>query len=360
MNWLRKTFLSKDFWLGKSGVYTNYTPDFSVTVIIPAWNEEEFIGQTIESVLNQSYKCKIVVVNDSSTDNTFEVASKYPVTVITTEKNQGSKSQALNYAREYVDTDLTICVDADTVLHKNAVYELIKAFCDKDVMVASGFVSSQSPNTIWSMGRYGEYSIGQPIYKSAQRNGHSVLVASGCFFGVRSHFFKEVGFKDRSMAEDMDLTWEAVENGYDVAFVENAICVVSDPDNFKTYYKQLERWYRGFFQCVKCRNFNLFKSVKLGVVAYFYMLINLIGMPLYIAAIISNPLVSVLSMCVIAYVFMFFGWYGAYKKGSSFTVVPWAVLSMMLLSPLNYAIYMKSAIEELILGRKLDVWVKGH
>ena len=360
MNWFKKTILDKNFWFGNSGEKFKSSPNLSVTVVIPAYNEENFISETIESILNQTHKCEIVVVNDSSTDRTFEVSSQYPVTVITTKTNQGSKSQALNYARDYVNTDIMICVDADTILKENSVENLIKAFSDEDVMVASGFVVSHTPTSIWSAGRYSEYLIGQSIYKSAQRNSHAVLVASGCFFGVRTEFYKSVGFKNRSMAEDMDMTWEAIERGYDIAFIEDAICMVHDPNDVKTYCKQVERWYRGFFQCVEVRKYNLFKSIKLGIVAYMYMFINLFGAPFYLYFIFLDPILSMFIISMTIWFFILYGWWSVYKYGGDYISIPWSVCSMMLLSLVNYGIYIKSAFLELILKRQLSTWIKGH
>lgn len=354
-----------NFWLGRPS-YDRSPSKLSVTVVIPAWNEEDFIRDTIESVLCQSYQVDIIVVDDSSTDSTPDIVREYPsIRLITTDKNQGSKSRALNYAIPFVKTDIFICVDADTILDEDAVEKLLHAFNDEDTMVASGFVLSKNKENFWESGRFGEYLVGQTIAKSAQQNINSVMIASGCFFAIRTWFLERHKFSERTMAEDMDLTWVAIEHGFKVMFVEDAYCTVSDPRSLRQYDHQVTRWYRGFFQNLKVRNFNLFEnSIKLGVVTYAYMFVAFIGLPLFLLAIIlaaiSNPLSFVVSFAFWSAVVWALVTYKAYKMNAD----PWNVhrhfFNSMLLSVVLYYVYIRSAFQELVLNKKLDIWIKGH
>ena len=360
MKWLNKTLFSKKFWLG-TRTYDAKVTDLSVTVVIPAWNEEKFIAKTIESVLAQSYVTDIIVVNDASTDRTAWVARGYPsVRVLTTPVNQGSKSQALNYAIPFVKTDIFICVDADTELEADAVEKMVSAFADEEVMVASGFVLSNTANTIWQMGRYAEYVLGQTLIKDAQANASCVLVASGCFFGVRTEFLKKHRFSHRTMAEDMDMTWVAVEHGHEVAFVKGAGCTVSDPDSFKIYYKQVSRWYRGFFQAMRVRKMNLFGSLRLAVPAYGYMLWNIFSFPALVYATFMMPgiLFSLIFGLWVFYSFIML--WANWKLYEPVYMAPVQAAAMFFISIVNWCIYMESLIKELILGKKLTSWTKGH
>lgn len=359
MNWLKSTILNKNFWFTRYS-YDTTPSELSVTIVIPAWNEEDFIGDTIKSIMSQTYPCEIIVVDDSSTDSTKEIAETYGVKVITTDVNQGSKSQALNYSLPHIDTDIFICVDADTVLKKNSVENLMKAFNDDNTMVACGFVLSKNKQNFWESARYGEYIAGQSIVKSAQQNANFVLVASGCFFGIRTPFLKKHKFNDRTMAEDMDLTWVAIENGHRVTFVEDAYCYVSDPDNMKTYDKQVSRWYRGLFQNIKERNFNLFTgSLKLGLVAYSYILMNLVGIPMIIILTILFPHIIAPMVFWISVMFMIVAFYGI-KRGENVLSYPKHFINYIVIMFFTYYIFVRSLIQELILGKKLDKWIKGH
>lgn len=330
----------------------------SVTVVIPAWNEEECIGATIDALLDQTYPVKIIVVDDASTDRTAEVARAKGVTVMTAPK-QGSKSQALNYAIPFIDTDLFICVDADTVLAYNAVQRLVPAFEDERVMVACGMVHSKNSKNFWQSARAVEYDAIQKIVKSAQSKWKLVLVASGCFFAIKTKYLSEKGgFPNRTMAEDMDLTWTAVEEGYEVAYVEDAACFVDDPFNSYTYRKQVERWFRGYFQNIRARKFNLFRNrFKLGLIAYIYMFFNLVSIPTLATLFFVAPeKIGVAFGLSFAIIYLYYIWYG--KEG--FVKSFFSTGNMLLCSVLNQYIFVKSAWLELVKGQKLETWVKGH
>lgn len=332
--------------------------NLTVTVAIPAWNEEKCIGATIDSLLDQTYKVDIIVVDDASTDSTAEIARKKGVRVVTAPK-QGSKSRALNYIIPTVETDLFICVDADTILAYDAVEHLVKSFDDIRVMVACGMVHSKSNENFWQASRATEYISMQKIVKAAQQRWKAILVASGCFFAVRTWYMKgKGGFPDRTLAEDMDLTWMAVEDGYEVSFVETARCWVDDPYNCYTYKNQVERWFRGYFQNIRVRNYGLFSSrKKLGVVVYGYTILNLISIPLFFIALFSGPLnLFYVVLLWIGIVGFFYYYYGNESLIRSYT----STFKFLICSFLNQYLFIKSAWLELVKGDELRVWIKGH
>lgn len=361
MKWFVNTLLNKNFWLSRNN-YSDEKSNLSVTVVIPAYNEEDFIGETIEALLKQTYPIKIIVVNDHSKDRTSEIARSYKgVTVIDTIINQGSKSAALNCAIPLIETDIFICVDADTILKEDAVDQLLKAFNDPDTMIASGFVISKQQKNFWQSARYGEYMAGQVVAKSAQQNANCVLVASGCFFAIKTSFLRDHTFDTRTMAEDMDLTWVAIEHGYRITFVENAICYVNDPHNFYTYYHQVSRWYRGFFQNIKVRNFDLFtKNPKLGIIVYGYMFVSLSVLFGLVAAMFLGFQKITFLFFLFLFLTIVLSMHDGYKKKESIIEYPRHILNFIVLSFLTYYIYLESMVKELILNKKLDFWIKGH
>lgn len=106
----------------------------SVTVLIPVYNGEKYIKTGIESMLNQSYKnYKILVVNDGSTDNTLEVLKKYPIEIISYEKNRGI-SYALNLGIKNIDSDYIIRMDGDDVSHFDRIKIQVE-FMEKNPLV---------------------------------------------------------------------------------------------------------------------------------------------------------------------------------------------------------------------------------
>lgn len=83
-----------------------------VTVIIPAYNEEDLIVSTLRSVKGAAFAKRILVIDDGSTDRTAELAASEDVEVITLQPNRG-KGGALNFAATLVATPVVIFLDAD-------------------------------------------------------------------------------------------------------------------------------------------------------------------------------------------------------------------------------------------------------
>src|SRR5438067_6626293 len=112
----------------------------TVTVVVPAHNEEEGLPATLEALLSQTCRPhRIIVADDCSTDRTGEVAARYPVSVIRSDESRG-KAWALTSALGLAETDLLLVVDGDTVLAPDFVERIIKPFDDPEVALAAGYV----------------------------------------------------------------------------------------------------------------------------------------------------------------------------------------------------------------------------
>ena len=84
----------------------------TVTVVIPAYNEETRIGDTLQAVKALDNVAKIIVVNDGSTDKTAEVVRRYNIDLIDLQENVG-KGGAMNNVLPYIETDIAVFLDAD-------------------------------------------------------------------------------------------------------------------------------------------------------------------------------------------------------------------------------------------------------
>lgn len=332
-------------------------PPLTVSVVVPAHNEASCITETLKWLKAQDHPLEqIIVVDDYSSDDTGRIAEASGVQVIRAHENQGSKSAALAYALPHVTGDIFLCVDADTRLAPDAVSHLLRAFSNPKVMISCGWVGSKGRSNMWLDGRAAEYVTGQAVAKGAQANANAVLVASGCMFAVKTSFLRAHPFDTRTMAEDMDLTWTAVEEGFNVAYVPSARCWVDDPYDWRTYRSQVSRWFRGYFQNIAVRRGNLFKRLRLGFVAYAYLAFNFIGFPLTLLAIYLAPLdvakMMVLPMAILVGIM-------AWHDRNLWTGIR-SVARMVALAPINYLIFIEAAWKELILRDKLSTWVKGH
>src|SRR6266700_2417553 len=193
-----------------------------VAARVPAFNEAASVADTIRSLQAQTARPReIIVVDDCSTDGTGDAARALGVTVVRPPANTGSKAGAQTFALRYVRTPLTIAVDADTVLAADAIERLLPAFAQSRVAAACGFVLPQRVRSLWERGRYIEYLFAFTFYKQVQEYYGKPLISSGCFSMYRTAILRaQGGWSNRTMAEDMDLTWSLYRAGYEVRFVQ--------------------------------------------------------------------------------------------------------------------------------------------
>src|SRR5256714_4579870 len=219
-----------------------------LTVITPAYNEAEFVGDTIRSLLAQTVPPgQIILVDDGSTDGTGDVGRRAGIPVIRPPHNTGSKAGAQTFALPWVRTRLVMAIDADTTLEPTAVERLMQPFAQRGVGAACGFVLPRRIESLWERGRFIEYLFAFTFYKQVQDYYHRPMISSGCFSMYRTDLMRRHGgWPGRTLAEDMDLTWTFHQAGVGVRFEPEAVCYPIEPYNFRFMGRQLRRWSPGF------------------------------------------------------------------------------------------------------------------
>jgi len=228
----------------------------TVTVAIPAWEEEDVIEETIRQIKRQTYPIeKIIVVDDGSKDNTGKIAKLLGCQVIRLPRDgHNTKCRALNHAIAVATTELILILDADTTSKWNAVEKLVPAFNDRQVACVSGKVFPRFVRTLWERGRFIEYLFGFMVPKVMQSKLDTILVSPGCFSVYRTTLLRKFGgFVPRTLGEDMDMTWTAIVAGRRVEYRPDATCYPVEPRSAKLFIKQSDRWDRSFLQCIKVR-----------------------------------------------------------------------------------------------------------
>ncbi len=354
------------WWLGLSPKHMEAAPrkTWEVTVVIPAFNEAESIGMTVLSVQRQTFPVReIIVVDDCSTDGTGRIAQRFGATVLRTPRNSGTKSQALNYALAGVQSEFVCIVDGDTILARNALEKVLPAFHIEKVVAACGYVVPQRIKSFWERARFIEYIVGIAIYKRAQNHIGAVFVCSGCFAVFRiSAIGGARSFRERTIAEDMDLTWELLDKGKEIAFVGSAMCYPVDPPSLSILVAQLNRWYRGYLQCMKVRR-GRFQNWKLGLLAYWYILDFMFGWVMFIAglSLYTGSLFRGISIAFLLQVTLLFSVCSV--KGFMMGRLRTVLASFFCYFPIliiNACVLWRALWLEIILGRSLGEWQKGH
>ncbi|MBI2029862.1 glycosyltransferase [Candidatus Gottesmanbacteria bacterium] len=222
-----------------------------ITVLIPCHNEELTIKNCILSVLSQSRKPdQTIVVNDGSSDKTQKILRKFgsEIRVVNLSKKTGNKSIAQEKGLKYVNGDILITTDGDTVLDRDFIKNILKEFKNPKVAASAGYVKSIKQN--WLTGvRQIDYLISQEIHKKAQSLVDALYVIPGCAAAYRTKLFKKhIPFDHDTLTEDLDFTYKFHKKGLKVTFCSEAIVYTQDPSRFNDYVMQLRRWHGGNWQ----------------------------------------------------------------------------------------------------------------
>jgi len=223
----------------------------SLTVIVPAYNEEKVLARTIESLIKADYPNKeIIVVDDGSTDRTLEVASKYVGRGVKVfHKENGGKCSALNYGLMFAKGDIVVTVDADTIIGRDSLKEVVKRFRDPDVAAVCGNIKVLNRVNWLTKCQALEYVLSINIVRRAFDLFGSVTVVPGALGAFRKSVLKAGGSYDRdTLTEDFDVTVKTLKAGRIVQASSRALAYTEAPETLRDFYRQRMRWYRGNFQ----------------------------------------------------------------------------------------------------------------
>ncbi|PVY97284.1 cellulose synthase/poly-beta-1,6-N-acetylglucosamine synthase-like glycosyltransferase [Actinomycetospora cinnamomea] len=240
----------------------------TVTVLVPAHDEEDGIAATIEGLLAQESPewlriAGIVVIANNCSDRTAEIARRYPVTVLEMERNPDKKAGALNHGwqqacRGTEDADLVLTMDADTVLETDTVAAMAAELRGNAVLgaVCARYWATPGRGLVWRLQRL-EYSRYDDL---RDLRGWRVSVASGAAAMYRGAALEQVAtvreagvpWDGASLIEDYALTLELKARGWRVAAARNAHVHTTPPATFRALWQQRLRWGRGGMdECLK-------------------------------------------------------------------------------------------------------------
>lgn len=241
----------------RNAAYKKYEDEYkpAVSVIIPAYNEEKVITKTINSILNSNYPSfEIITVNDGSSDGTlYEIQKEFsqnPRVKIFTKEN-GGKSEALNFGIGKTYSEIIITLDADTIFTPDTVRKIVRQFVDRRVAAVAGNAKVGNRINLLTRWQALEYITSQNLDRRAFEIMNCITVVPGAVGAWRRSVVIEAGgFSNSTLAEDADLTFSIIEKGYRVAFDDEAIGLTEAPDTIRNFVKQRFRWMYGTLQTV--------------------------------------------------------------------------------------------------------------
>jgi cellulose synthase/poly-beta-1,6-N-acetylglucosamine synthase-like glycosyltransferase/spore germination protein YaaH/peptidoglycan/xylan/chitin deacetylase (PgdA/CDA1 family) len=232
-------------------------PEFqpTVSVLIPAYNEEAVIVATVRSALASDYpKLEILVMDDGSTDRTNErVSTEFggdPRVRLITQPNRG-KPAALNHGLSIATGEIMVTIDADTCVNPEAVRKLVRNFADPRVAAVAGNVKVMNRNRWLTRWQALEYITSQNLEKRAFDLLNCIPVVPGAVGAWRVDVVRSCGgFSRDTVAEDTDLTLTIRRQGWKILYDEDAIGYTEAPETLGALIRQRFRWTFGTIQAV--------------------------------------------------------------------------------------------------------------
>lgn len=276
--------------------------DIKVSIIIPAYNEEITIMDTIESLLHLEYNSyEIIVVNDGSKDNTLnkviekcnlnkvekfvlnklntkEIKTIYEgmlegIKITLVDKENGGKADALNVGIDVANSLWFISIDADSVLQSDALKKVVTPVLEDENVIASGGAVMVGNGVKLKNGKVVKYDIPQNLFAALQTVEYNrTFLASRIMFdkvnanliisGAFGLFRKDIviaagGYESSTMGEDMELVVKLHsfcslnKKKYRIRYVQDAICWTQVPERLQDLIAQRKRWHIGLFECMK-------------------------------------------------------------------------------------------------------------
>ncbi len=224
-----------------------------VSVIIPARNEEKVIEHAIKSVLESDYEPKeVIIVDDASTDRTFEVALKYQgskVKVLRREVGGLGKARALNFGLRFSKGDVIIFMDADTLIGRDAIRELVRKLQNPSILAVSGNVVVRNRTNLLTKLQAIEYIVSFHLFRKGLSIFGAVPIISGALGAFRRDVVEVTGLYDVDIVtEDFDITVKTLKLGRVVQASSYAVAYTEVPERLGDLYRQRLRWYRGAFE----------------------------------------------------------------------------------------------------------------
>ncbi|WP_435349106.1 glycosyltransferase family 2 protein [Haloarchaeobius sp. HRN-SO-5] len=316
-----------------------------VSVAIPAYNEEAWIGKCLDSVLASNYpaeKLEVIVVDDGSEDATYERASEYRdrgVRVV--QRPNGGRDAALNYGFFCSNGDVFVMVDADSLLAPDALSKIVGALqADPDLGAVAGDIRVLNTDRLITKIQAIEYVFSINTFRRACSFFNAVPIAPGALSGFRREALEAVGgFDPDTLTEDFDTTVQILEHDWTVRQV-SAISYTEAPFTLRDLYTQRIRWYTGGLQCI-LKHVNVFAGSRSSYLHRFTF-------PFLSLSYVFRPIVGLAATGIIVYglltsqavlTLVGFGYFVAvvgvvaaitlYMLNVSFRILPWYVFLMV-------------------------------
>lgn len=246
--WLLVLISSKD---NQKRKVWNKLPKFSV--LVPAYNEQESIKDTLNSIVNLDYPkdlLQVIVINDGSKDNTRNIIedfiSKHPHNdiLLINQNNQG-KGNALNNGLKHTTGEFFACLDADSFIASNGIKAMIPYFSEENIAAVCPLLKVKKPENILQKVQWHEYVVNM-FYKYLNAQLDCIHVTPGPFSVYKTSIVKDLGgYDETTITEDLEIAIRLQKHHYKIMQTFDTTVETVAPKTWGKLFWQRVRWYKG-------------------------------------------------------------------------------------------------------------------
>lgn len=223
-----------------------------VTILVAAYNEEQCIADKITNTLNLDYpkdKLSVFFVTDGSTDNTPDIVKKFHAVKLFHDLQRKGKIHAVNRVMKYVSTPIVIFSDANTILNREAIRNLVRHYQDERVGGVAGekriYRNAEDNASGSGEGFYWKY---ESFLKRKDAQVYSIVGAAGELFSIRTALFEEPA--ENIIIEDFVLSLTICAKGYRFMYEPDAYALETASASVGEEWKRKVRICAGGFQAM--------------------------------------------------------------------------------------------------------------
>lgn len=280
-----------------------------VSFVVPCFNEEERITRCVSSLFECASRysglCEIIVVDDGSTDLTYEVAwsalqtgrRQFPDVrskIVRHSSNLG-KVEAVRTGVNRAFGSLVAVVDGDSWWSPQTLKRLVDYMVANGKAAVTGYVhptNGRRGTNAYSTLQQLEYSQGLGIYRCAQSYGNCVTIVPGAVSVFRADALRDVlnMHKPRSVTEDLEVTLEFQKRGLGVGYASEAFGGTAAPLTLSGFWGQRLRWFTGWLDnCLDVHKDLLFRRMWVSAFLWFTLITEYGGAFVDLAALVGFP-----------------------------------------------------------------------
>lgn len=243
-----------------------------VTLLIPAYNEKDYVFQKMENTQNLNYpkdKLNIVWVTDGSNDGTNSLLENYENVQLFHKDERKGKINAMNRVMPHIKTPIVIFSDANTNLGEDSITHIVNCFNDEKVGCVSGekrIVNKESDAAAGAgEGLYWKY---ESTLKKWDAELYSAVGAAGELFAIRTELYNEV--EQDTLLDDFIISLRVAQKGFTIQYNPEAYAIETASANVKEELKRKIRISAGGIQSV-IRLRSLLNIFKYGLLSFQYI-----------------------------------------------------------------------------------------